>query len=158
MAMFSYNLSVWCDISEKNMVIVVIGGTVIRYHMLLMLITYHLALCQIWVIMATFSYSLCLCCYISENNGVILFVFGTVIRYQVLLTHVKYNLALYHIWVGGSHFLWRESPKRVWMHSWFYDTPPMCFAILRHPHLNLVTPLDIMVSHCFYDLPPPLPH
>ena len=112
MAMFSYNLSVWCDISEKNMVIVVIGGTVIRYHMLLMLITYHLALCQIWVIMATFSYSLCICCYISENNGLILFVFGTVIRYQVLLTHVKYNLALYHIWVRGQSFSVEGVPKK----------------------------------------------
>ena len=62
--------------------ILFIVDTVIRYHMLLMLVQLHLALCQMWVIIILF-YS----CLVGRY------------MYHVLLIHLKYNLALCQIWV-----------------------------------------------------------
>ena len=46
--------SVCCDVSEKNVVILFIFGTVIRYHLLLLHVKYHLTLCQIREVMPIF--------------------------------------------------------------------------------------------------------
>ena len=49
----SYILCICCDISEKNWLMLFIFGTVIGYHVLLMHVSYHLALCQIWVLVSS---------------------------------------------------------------------------------------------------------
>ena len=78
---FSYIVSVCCDISATNVVIFLfIFGTVIRYHVLLMIVKQHLAMCQIEVIMATFYYILCICCAISKTNWLILSILGRVFK------------------------------------------------------------------------------
>ena len=100
MAIFSYIFQCLLWYLREECGDVVIFGTAIRYHKLLMLVKYHLALCHIWEIMATFSYILCTCT-ILEKNGLILFIhlFGTLIRYHMLLMGVKQHLATCQIWV-----------------------------------------------------------
>ena len=46
-----------------------IFGTMVRYHGLLMHITYNLALCKIRVIMTIFPYIWSVCCYLWEECG-----------------------------------------------------------------------------------------
>ena len=81
------------DISEKNGLIDIFC-TVIRCHVLLMLVKYHLAVCDIYVIMAICCYILCVCCNIVEKNGLSLFTFGTVINQNGDVMHVQYILVL----------------------------------------------------------------
>ena len=69
------------DISEKNVLILFIFGTVIRYRVVYACKTVvHVPNLS----MATFSYILGVCCDISEKNGLILFIFGTLIKYHML--------------------------------------------------------------------------
>ena len=105
---FFINLSVCCDISEKNVVIFVH----IWYNYQLQLSGYHA--CKI-TIMATFSYILCVC-YMSEKNWLVLFIFGTVIKYHMLPMHVKYHLALCLL-----RYLSKELVDFV--HIWYSNQP-----------------------------------
>ena len=83
-----------CDISEKNVVILIIFGIVIRYNVLAMFVKQHLAQCpiceQLWAL-----FHKCVFIVISGRTVLIILIFGTIISYHVLLTYVKYPLAIY---------------------------------------------------------------
>ena len=70
---------------EKNVVIMFIFGTVIRYHVLLMLASGSVSNLSNY---GHFFMHLCICCDISEKSGLILFIFGILIRYHMLLRQI----------------------------------------------------------------------
>ena len=85
-----YILCIWCDILKKNGLNLFIFGTVIRYHVLLMHVKWHLSLPDL----SNYGAACVAISHISEKNGLIVFIFDTVIKHNRDLMHVTYTLAL----------------------------------------------------------------
>ena len=79
---------VCCDISEENVLILFIFGTMINHDRILIHVKYTLALCQNVAVMSIVSY-MYVCSDISELNLWILFILATVINHHRSLMHKK---------------------------------------------------------------------